>query len=136
MRRGRAAMEPLRCGFRRSRLLVAVARAAAGRERAAGEADQDLNLQLLCSRAILSLHTVLVLESRVQATGRKQLTTSYSLVASCKLWRLVASWAEIRRTQQTLRTRRHPAHRRLCQSNRYGTARPRPSAGSVRRPGE
>ena len=50
MRRGRAAMEPLRCGFRRSRLLVAVARAAAGRERAAGEADQDLNLQLLCSR--------------------------------------------------------------------------------------
>ena len=47
MRRGRAAMEPLRCGFRRSRLLVAVARAAAGRERAAGEADQDLNLQLL-----------------------------------------------------------------------------------------
>ena len=122
-------MEPLRCGFRRSRLLVAVARAAAGRERAAGEADQDLNLQLLLgSRVYYIAHVLdlLVLESRVQATGRKQLTTSYSLVASCKLWRLVASWAEIRRTQQTLRTRRHPAHRRLCQSNRYGTARPRP----------
>ena len=58
MRRGRAAMEPLRCGFRRSRLLVAVARAAAGRERAAGEADQDLNLQLLLgSRVYTILHT-------------------------------------------------------------------------------
>ena len=67
MRRGRAAMEPLRCGFRRSRLLVAVARAAAGRERAAGEADQDLNLQLLLgSRVYYIAHVLdlLVLESR------------------------------------------------------------------------